>query len=65
MPKISQTDQVFAALDNAAHAAIEKFPQLGLSIEYDKRGKHPSMTIRVMPAVKLKKHPAKGVPYER
>lgn len=54
MPTLSAADKVFRAASQAAEAEIANHPKIGLSIEIDKRGKHPSMTIRVMPAVKVK-----------
>lgn len=56
----SVADNVFSAAETAAQDEIAKYPKNGLSIEIDKRGAHPSMTIRVLPAVKLKKINAKG-----
>ncbi len=49
----SQIDLVFAKIEKAAMEEILLYPKLGLSIEYDKRGKHPAMMIRVLPAIKI------------
>ncbi len=62
MANKSAADAVFDAVEKAATDAIGDFKRLGISIEYDKRGKHPSMTIRVIPAVKIKRSDAKGEP---
>ncbi len=66
MAKPSQPDQVFRKVTIAAEEAIKEFPRLGLSIEFDKRGKHPAMMIRVMPAIKImdKSNRAKPTPKE-
>lgn len=60
MSRLSATDSIFLAAEKAAQSEIDKHKRLGLSIEYDKRGKHPSMTIRVMPSVKIKRNKARG-----
>jgi len=56
MANRSAADTVFTEAERAATAAIEGFPRMGLSVEIDKRGKHPSMVIRIIPAIKVKKH---------
>ncbi len=50
---LTSSEQVFRASTKAAEEVIAQFPKLGLSIEYDKRGKHPAMTIRILPAIRV------------
>lgn len=60
MPTKSVADQIFQAAAESAEKKISEFPKVGLSIEYDKRGKYPTMVIRVMPSVKIKTQTARG-----
>ena len=60
MPAKSVADQIFQVAEEAAEKKISEFPKVGLSIEYDKRGKYPTMMIRVMPSVKIKTHKTRG-----